>query len=128
MAQHAATQLHGTRHHRVFQGEAEYIKHPTNYDRNANTYIRKLAEDTDIPNKPVEGSTPMKIPSKQEVVICSLNVRGMKESAKREQFILQVIRHRIDIACLQEAHMILASKPEITLFSFLPKRLTQKKR
>ena len=47
----------------------------------------------------------MKIPYKQEVRICSLNVRGMKESAKREQSILQMIRHRIDIACIQETHI-----------------------
>ena len=105
LAQHAAIQPHRTRHHRAFQGEAQYIKHPKNQHRNANTYIRKLSEETNIPNKPVEGNTPMKIPYKQEIRICSLNVRGMKESAKREQSILQMIRHRIDIACLQETHI-----------------------
>ena len=72
----------------AFKGEAKHVKHPKNHNRNANTYIRKLTEDTNIPNKPVEGITPMKIPYKQEIRICSLNVRGMKESAKREQIIL----------------------------------------
>ena len=47
----------------------------------------------------------MKIPYKQEIIICSLNVRGLKESAKREQIIQHMIRHRIDIACLQETHI-----------------------
>ena len=105
MAQHAATQLNRTRLYRAFKGEAKHDKHPKNHNRNANTYIRKLTEDTNIPNKPVEGITPMKIPYKQEIRICSLNVRGMKESAKREQIILQMMRHNIDIACLQETHI-----------------------
>ena len=34
--------------------------------------------------------------------IASINVRGMKESATREQIIQQMVRHNIDIACIQE--------------------------
>jgi hypothetical protein len=106
LAQHAATQLHRTRLYRAFKGEAKHVKHPKNHYINANTYIRKLTGDTNIPNKPAEGITPMKIPYKREIRICSLNVRGMKESAKREQIILQMVRHKIDIACLQETHIL----------------------
>ena len=105
LAQHAANQVHCTRHYRAFQGEAKYVKHPKNHNINANTYIRELTVDTNIPNKPVEGITPLKIPYKREIRICSLNVRGMQESAKREQIIQHMIRHRIDIACLQETHI-----------------------
>ena len=47
----------------------------------------------------------MKVPYAREIRICSLGVRGMKHSAKREQIILQMVRHRIDIACLQEARI-----------------------
>ena len=56
-------------------------------------------------NQYVEGTTLLKIPYEREIRICSLSVRGMKESAKREQIIQQMIRHRIDIACLQETHI-----------------------
>ena len=44
----------------------------------------------------------------------------MKQSAKREQIILQMIRNRIGIPSFQEAHMILASKPEINTHLFFP--------
>ena len=69
--------MHRTRLYRAFKGEAKHVKHPKNHHRNANTYIRKLTEDINIPNKPVEGITRMKIPCKHEIRICSLNVRGM---------------------------------------------------
>ena len=106
MAQHAANQLHHTRHHRAFQGEAKHVKHhKKKHNRNANTYVRELTGDTNIPNKPIEGITLIKIPHKREVIICSLNVRGLKESAKREQIKQQMIIHRIDVACLQETHI-----------------------
>ena len=105
LAQHATNQLRRARHQRAFQGEAKHVKHTKNHNRNANTYIRKLTGDTNIPNKPIEGISPMKIPYKREIRICSLSVRGLKESAKREQIIQQMIRHRIDVACLQEAHI-----------------------
>ena len=75
-----------------------------NHNINANTYIRNFTGGTNIPNKPVEGKTRMEIPYKREVIICSLNVRGMKESVKREQIIQHMIRHTVDITCLQETH------------------------
>ena len=50
----------------------------------------------------------------------------MKESARREQIILQMIIHRIDIACFQEVHMILTSKPEINTPLFSPQALYKK--
>jgi exonuclease III len=34
-----------------------------------------------------------------------LNVRGMREAAKREHIIQQMVRHKIDIACLQETNI-----------------------
>ena len=105
MARHAATQLNRPRYQRAFRGEAEINKHPGNHDRCKTTYIRRLTEDTNIPNKPKEGITPVKIHYRREVRIATTNVRGMNESAKREQIIQHMIIQNIDIVCIQETNI-----------------------
>ena len=95
LARHAAAQLNRPTHQRAFQGKAKCNKHPNNHNRSKTTYIRKLTEDASTPNKLKEGVVQTKIPYKREVNIASINIRGMKDSAKREQLIQQMIRHNI---------------------------------
>ena len=106
LARHAATQLNRpTQQTGFFQGAAKSSKHPNTHNISKTTYIRKLAEDASIPNNLIERVVPTKIPYKSKPKIASINIRGMKESAKREQIIQQMARHNIDIACMQETNI-----------------------
>ena len=105
LVRHATTQLNRSTQTWALQGRAKSNNYPTTHNISKTTYIRKLTEDASIPNKLKERIVPTKIPYKRKNKIAIFSVRGMKESAKREQIIQQMVRHNIDIACIQETNI-----------------------
>ena len=76
---------------------------PNKQIRTRASLIREMSNTQNIPNKDKEpGTNKMKWKYGEIITAASINVRGLRDPAKREEIIVQMDTSGVDVMCLQE--------------------------